>query len=208
MSAKYIIKILTLGDASVGKSSIVLRYSENKFNEAWLSTIGVDSKRKIVKIKGESVKVSIWDTAGQEKFQSIVKQYYNGANGVLLIFDISNKKSFQKIDFWYKDLKQNININDIYVCLVGNKMDLEEIREISKEDAEKYAKENDMQYFEVSAKTGNGIKELFDEATNKVMDKILINEKEEKEEKEDKISTSFLNLDNYKPKIKKKKCYF
>ena len=76
MSAKYIIKILTLGDASVGKSSIVLRYSENKFNEAWLSTIGVDSKRKIVKIKGETVKVSIWDTAGQEKFQNIVKQYY------------------------------------------------------------------------------------------------------------------------------------
>ena len=88
MSEKYIMKILTLGDVSVGKSSIVLRYSDNKFNETWLSTIGVDSKRKIVKIKGETVKVSIWDTAGQEKFQNIVKQYYNGANGVLLIFDI------------------------------------------------------------------------------------------------------------------------
>ena len=203
MSAKYIIKILTLGDASVGKSSIVLRYSENKFNEAWLSTIGVDSKRKIVKIKGESVKVSIWDTAGQEKFQSIVKQYYNGANGVLLIFDITNKKSFDKINFWYKDLKQSVNIDEVFVCLVGNKIDLEDIRVISKEEAEEYAKENNMYYLEVSAKTGEGIKELFDDATNKVMDKILINEKEEVDEK---LRTSFLNPDDFKPNKKKKCC--
>ena len=203
MSAKYIIKILTLGDASVGKSSIVLRYSENKFNEAWLSTIGVDSKRKIVKIKGETVKVSIWDTAGQEKFQNIVKQYYNGANGVLLIFDITNKKSFDKINFWYKDLKQSVNIDEVFVCLVGNKIDLEEIRVISKEEAEEYAKENNMYYLEVSAKTGEGIKELFDDATNKVMDKILINEKEEIDEK---LRTSFLNPDDFKPNKKKKCC--
>ena len=201
MSAKYIIKVLTLGDASVGKSSIVLRYSDNKFNEAWLSTIGVDSKRKIVKIKGETVKVSIWDTAGQEKFQNIVKQYYNGANGVLLIFDITNKKSFDKINFWYKDLKQSVNIDEIFVCLVGNKIDLEENRVISKEEAEEYARENNMQYLEVSAKTGEGIKELFDEATNKVMDKILINEKEDNDEK---LRTSFLNPEDFKPK--KKKC--
>ena len=203
MSAKYIIKILTLGDASVGKSSIVLRYSENKFNEAWLSTIGVDSKRKIVKIKGETVKVSIWDTAGQEKFQNIVKQYYNGANGVLLIFDITNKKSFDKINFWYKDLKQSVNIDEVFVCLVGNKIDLEDIRVISKEEAEEYAKENNMYYLEVSAKTGEGIKELFDDATNKVMDKILINEKEEVDEK---LRTSFLNPDDFKPNKKKKCC--
>ena len=201
MSAKYIIKILTLGDASVGKSSIVLRYSENRFNGAWLSTIGVDSKRKIVKIKGESVKVSIWDTAGQEKFQNIVKQYYNGANGVLLIFDITNKKSFDKINFWYQDLKQSVNIDELFVCLVGNKVDLEEMRVISKEEAEEYAKENNMQYFEVSAKTGEGIKELFDEATSKVVDKIIINEKEENDEK---LRTSFLNPDDFK--TKKKKC--
>ena len=201
MSAKYIIKILTLGDASVGKSSIVLRYSDNKFNESWLSTIGVDSKRKIVKIKGESVKVSIWDTAGQEKFQNIVKQYYNGANGVLLIYDITSQKSFDKINFWYNDLKQNVNIDGLFICLVGNKKDLNEDRIISVEKAQEFAKNNNMKFYEVSAKSGEGIKQLFEEVTSSIMDKIIINN--EKEELEENLRTSFLNKDDFKPQEKK-----
>jgi small GTP-binding protein len=205
MSAKYIIKILTLGDSLVGKSSIVLRFSDNKFNETFLSTIGVDSKRKILKIKGEKVKVSIWDTAGQEKYQNIVKQYYNGANGVLLIYDISNKKSFERIDFWYKDLKKSVNSDEIVVFLVGNKIDLNDKRVVDKEEAEKYSQENNMAYFEVSAKTGEGIKELFDEASEKIMDKIL--EKGQKEDdEEDKARFSFINTDDFKEK--EKKCCF
>ena len=201
MSEKYIMKILTLGDVSVGKSSIVLRYSDNKFNETWLSTIGVDSKRKIVKIKGEKVKVSIWDTAGQEKFQNIVKQYYNGANGVLLIYDITNEKSFRKVDFWYKDLKESVNLDVIHACLVGNKIDLKDNRKIEKEVAQKYADENNLPYYEVSAKSGEGIKKMFEDVTNKIMDKILKNI--ETEEKEEKLKTSFLNRESFAPKEKK-----
>ena len=205
MSAKYIIKILTLGDSLVGKSSIVLRFSDNKFNETFLSTIGVDSKRKILKIKGEKVKVSIWDTAGQEKYQNIVKQYYNGANGVLLIFDIANKKSFERINFWYNDLKKSVNTDEVLICLVGNKLDLNDKREVAKEAAEKFSKENNMLYFEVSAKSGEGIKELFDDATNKIMDKVLkMSQKEEDEE--DKARFSFINTDDFKQK--EKKCCF
>ena len=201
MSEKYIMKILTLGDVSVGKSSIVLRYSDNKFNETWLSTIGVDSKRKIVKIRGEKVKVSIWDTAGQEKFQNIVKQYYNGANGVLLIFDITSEKTFRKVDFWYKDLKENVNLDVMHVCLVGNKIDLNDKRKIEKEFAQKYADENNLPYYEVSAKSGEGIKKMFEDVTNKIMDKILNNI--ETEEKEEKLKTSFLNRESFAPKEKK-----
>ena len=201
MSEKYIMKILTLGDVSVGKSSIVLRYSDNKFNETWLSTIGVDSKRKIVKIKGEKVKVSIWDTAGQEKFQNIVKQYYNGANGVLLIYDITNEKSFRKVDFWYKDLKESVNLDVMHTCLVGNKIDLKDNRKIEKEVAQKYADENNLPYYEVSAKSGEGIKKMFEDVTNKIMDKILKNI--ETEEKEEKLKTSFLNRESFAPKEKK-----
>ena len=200
MSEKYIIKVLTLGDATVGKSSIVIRYSDNKFSETVLSTIGVDSKRKIVKINGEKVRVSIWDTAGQEKFQNIVKQYYKGANGVLLIYDITCKKSFDRVDFWYNDLKNNANIEEILVFLVGNKIDLESNREVKKEVAEKYAKDKNMMYFEVSAKSGDGIKKLFNDVTNCIMDKILkMNEKDDNNE----INPRMSFLDNYRPNEKK-----
>ena len=201
MSEKYIIKILTLGDQSVGKSSIVLRYSDNKFSDTFLSTIGVDSKRKIIKIKGEKVKVSIWDTAGQEKFQNIVKQYYNGANGILLIFDITNKKSFDKIDFWYNDLINRIKKDEIIIYLVGNKVDLEENRQITIEEAEKYANDKNIPYFEVSAKSGDGIKKLFDDITNDIMDKI--SNFNEKEENDDKLRVSFLERESFKPKSNK-----
>lgn len=203
MSEKYIIKILTLGDQSVGKSSIVLRYSDNKFNDTFLSTIGVDSKRKIIKVKGEKVKVSIWDTAGQEKFQNIVKQYYNGANGILLIFDITSKKSFDKIDFWYNDLINKINKDEIIIYLVGNKADLEENRIITIEEAEKYANQRDIPYFEVSAKSGDGIKKLFDDITNDIMDKIIKFNEKEKEDNDLKLRVSFLEKESFKPKSNK-----
>jgi len=201
MSEKYIIKILTLGDQSVGKSSIVIRYSDNKFSDTFLSTIGVDSKRKIIKVKGEKVKVSIWDTAGQEKFQNIVKQYYNGANGILLIFDITNKKSFEKINFWYNDLINKIKKEEIVIYLVGNKVDLEENRQITIEEAEKYANDKNIPYFEVSAKSGDGIKKLFDDITNDIMDKIL--NFNEKEDNDDKLRFSFLERESFKPKTNK-----
>lgn len=200
MTEKYVIKILTLGDATVGKSSIVLRYSDNKFNDTILSTIGVDSKRKIIKVNGEKIKVSIWDTAGQEKFQNIVKQYYNGANGVLLIYDITSKKSFDKIQFWYDDLSKNSNIEELFICLVGNKLDLKKTRVITIEEAKEYAKKLDVPYFEVSAKSGEGIKELFDDIIKKIMDKIKSNDLDEIEEK---IRTSFLEKDNFTQKDKK-----
>ncbi len=108
MSEKYIIKILTLGESTVGKTSIVLRYADDKFldNNA-LSTIGIDFKIKKIIRGGESIKFSIYDTAGQERFQNIIKHYYRGANGILLTYDITKRSSFEKLDFWYKDLKEN-----------------------------------------------------------------------------------------------------
>ena len=205
MAAKYIIKILTLGDTMVGKSSIVLRFSENKFDDNQFATIGIDFKTKYLKIGDSSVKVLIWDTAGQEKFQNIAKQYYKGANGVLLIYDIGNRKSFQRIDFWLKELKENNRIDELFVCLVGNKSDLEDKRVITTEEGESYAKSNDIPFFEVSAKTGKGVIELFNKAIGGAMDKIIITN--EKEEGEDKVRlSSFLEKGDYKDK--KKKCCF
>ena len=201
MSANYILKILTLGDTTVGKSSIVLRYAEDKFNENnALATIGIDFKIKQIYRGGELIKVSIYDTAGQERFQNIIKHYYRGANGVLLTYDITNRSSFEKLAFWLQDLKDNSdNIEDLYICLIGNKIDSEDKREVTTEEANIYAKNNNMPYFEVSAKTGQGIKRLFDDAIKGAMVKML-----NSTEKGDNFRLSFLDKLDFKPK--KRRC--
>ena len=192
-----VIKILTLGDTEVGKTSIVLRYADDKFNDSKISTIGIDFKIKQINKGGESIKVSIYDTAGQERFQRIIKHYYRGANGVLLTFDISNKNSFEKLNYWIQDLKENAdNINDLFICLIGNKIDKEDKREVSIEEANKFAQENNIPYFEVSAKTGEGIKNLFDEVIKGAMIKMLNSEEKEV----DNFRLSFLDKDECKPK--------
>ena len=201
MTAKYIIKILTLGDTLVGKSSIVLRFSDNRFDDNQLATIGIDYKTKYIKVKDASVKVLLWDTAGQEKFRNIARQYYKGANGVLLIYDVCDRKSYERIGFWMDELKQNNEIEQLYIILVGNKIDLEEKRVITREEAEKYAEDNNINYLEVSAKTGEGILDLFNEVTKGTMDKVF-NDQDNNEDKE-KIKTY---LDTNSNRKRKKKC--
>ena len=195
MSEKYIIKILTLGDTTVGKTSIVLRYSDDKFLEdTTLSTIGIDFKIKKINKGGESIKVSIYDTVGQERFQNIIKHYYRGANGILLTYDISNHSSFEKLDFWYNDLKENVgDLNELFICLIGNKIDKENSREVTIEEANNFAKDKNLPYFEVSAKTGQGIKQLFDEVIKGSLTKLLTNT-----EKEDNFRLSFLDKEDFK----------
>ena len=202
MSVNYILKILTLGDTTVGKSSIVVRYADDKFNENnILSTIGIDFKIKQIHRGGELIKVSIYDTAGQERFQNIIKHYYRGANGVLLTYDITNRNSFEKLGFWLQDLKENSdNIEDLYICLIGNKIDSEDKREVTTEEANLYAKNNNMPYFEVSAKTGQGIKKLFDDVIKGAMIKML-----NSAEKEDNFTISFLDKVDIKDINPKKK---
>ena len=104
---------MTLGDTLVGKSSIVLRFSDNRFDDNQLATIGIDYKTKYIKVKDASVKVLLWDTAGQEKFRNIARQYYKGANGVLLIYDVCDRKSYERIGFWMDELKQNNEIEQL-----------------------------------------------------------------------------------------------
>ncbi len=199
MSAKYIIKILTLGDTMVGKSSIVVRFSDNKFDDNIFSTIGIDFKTKFMKMGDSMVKVLIWDTAGQEKFQNIAKNYYKGANGVLLVYDISSKKSFERVEFWLKELKENHKLDELYICLVGNKNDLEDKRKITTDEGMKYAKENNIYFAEVSAKTGKGIGELFDNMVKGTMDKIYADNG--KDEGEDSMQlTHFTKKDKNKEK--------
>ena len=199
MSTNYIIKILTLGATQVGKTSIVLRCSEDKFNYNKIATIGIDFKIKIIKKGNERIKVSIYDTAGQERFQNIVKHYYKGANGVLLIYDITKRDTFKNLDFWIKDLEDNSDIDNLFIYLIGNKNDMENKREVSWVEASNYAKEKKLPYIEVSAKTGNNIQKLFDEVIKGAMTKMLTNENKDNSLNES-IRLSFLEQEERTPK--------
>ena len=195
MSANYIIKLLTLGDSLVGKTSIVLRYSDDKFHQNKISTIGVDFKVKMITKGNEKIKISIYDTAGQERFRNIVKHYYKGANGILLIYDISNRNTFEKLQFWLDDLKENADIDNLFIYLVGNKNDKKEEREVTFEEGNKFAKEKNLPFIEVSAKTGENINQLFDDMIKGTILKIVNFDKKDNN-LSNSINLSFLDKES------------
>ena len=157
----YLFKVLLLGDSDVGKSSLILRYTDDTFNSKLINSIGVDFKMKKKEIDGKIVKVQIWDTAGHERFRSITYSYYRGANAIIIVFDLSDKKSFISITEWLKQIEKHANTN-VFKFLVGNKSDLVEERKVDYEEAKQYADEHELPYIETSAKEGVNITELFD----------------------------------------------
>ena len=159
----YLFKVLLLGDSGVGKSSLILRYTEETFNSKLVNSIGVDFKMKKKEVDGKVIKVQIWDTAGHERFRSITYSYYRGANAIIIVFDLSDKKSFISITEWLKQIEKHANEN-VFKFLVGNKSDLEEGRKVTYEEAKQYADEHELPYIETSAKEGININELFDES--------------------------------------------
>ena len=156
----------------------------------------------MIKKGNEKIKVSIYDTAGQERFKNIVKHYYKGANGVLLIFDITKRDTFEKLDYWLTDLQENSdNLDYLFIYLIGNKNDLEAERKVSTEEANKFAQEKNLSYIEVSAKTGFNIKKLFDETIKRNLEKIITFEKKEMN-LNDSIRLSFLEQEEKTSKNK------
>ena len=154
------IKILLLGDTSVGKTCLLKRYTDDTFQDAYLSTIGFDYKFKMVTLKsGKEVKVQIWDTAGQERFRTIAKSYYRGAHGIILVFDVTNQKTFDNIKMWVNQIKEEAS-SKVCVILVDNKIDSEE-RVVSNEDAAELAKANELKLYEASAKENINVTETF-----------------------------------------------
>ena len=159
----YLFKVLLLGDSDVGKSSLILRYTEETFNSKLVNSIGVDFKMKKKEVDGKVIKVQIWDTAGHERFRSITYSYYRGANAIIIVFDLSDKKSFISITEWLKQIEKHANEN-VFKFLVGNKSDLVEERKVTYEEAKQYADDHELPYIETSAKEGININELFDES--------------------------------------------
>ena len=153
---EYLIKILIVGDSTVGKTNFIKKYVENKFNENYFASTGIDLITTSIKIEGKSFKIQIWDTAGQEKYRAMTKNLFLKTQGIVIIFDISNETSFINLKSWMNDIKEECSA-DIPMILVGNKSDLVDKRVIDKERAMEYAKNENLEYIETSSKTGENI---------------------------------------------------
>ena len=158
---EFVFKILLLGDSEVGKSCFLMRYSDNVFVENNITTIGLDYKLKSVKLdSGKTIKVQLWDTAGQDKYRTIAKNYFKGSHGILLLYDVTKQSSFQNIRDWIQDIREEVSQKAI-IFLIGNKIDLVDKRKISKEKGIELAEEYKLPFFEASAKSGENVDEVF-----------------------------------------------
>nr|XP_057930498.1 ras-related protein Rab-3D-like isoform X2 [Doryrhamphus excisus] len=136
----YMFKLLLIGNSSVGKTSFLFRYTDNSFTSAFVSTVGIDFKVKTIYRNDKRIKLQIWDTAGQERYRTITTAYYRGAMGFLLVYDITSQESFLSVQDWGTQIK-TYSWDNAQVVLVGNKLDLEEDRQVPTEEAERLAKE-------------------------------------------------------------------
>ena len=181
-----IFKIVLIGDTSVGKTNILSKYLTDEFDPESKATVGVEFGTKNFKIENNIVKVQIWDTAGQERYRSITNAYYKGAKGALLVYDITNKKSFDNLDKWISDLKINGD-EKISIVLLGNKSDLESQRVITTEEGKNKAELFKFAFMETSALNGSNIEKAFDELIKEVYkDNHELFEKQAKVEMKDK----------------------
>jgi len=160
-------KLVLLGDAAVGKSSTVERFVKNEFFEYSQPTIGAAFLTQTVHLPDYIVKFEIWDTAGQERYRSLAPMYYRGAAAALVVYDITSHDSFAGAKTWIEELQRQGSA-DIVIGLAGNKVDLESKREVSRMDAQKYASDNNCLFFEISAKTGENVNEIFSQIAQKL----------------------------------------
>ena len=178
---EYLFKILLIGNSNVGKSSLFLRYVDEIWKDNFVPTIGVDFKIKSIKIDNKTIKLQIWDTAGQERFRSLLSSYFKGANGILLLYDITNVNSFKSLSNWLIEIEKNSSKN-VKKILIGNKCDLNDLRKIPINKGKEFADTYNMKFIETSAKNNVNINECFN-----ILGKELINNLDSKSNKKDKI---------------------
>ena len=165
----YLLKYIIIGNSSVGKSNLLLKFAHNKFLDEYQATIGVEFGAKNVEIDNKIFRVQIWDTAGQENFRSITRAYYKNSVCALIVYDINNEDTFDSVQSWIQECKLQTP-KTVTMILVGNKCDLE--CKVDRNKAKEIAEENGMLYFETSAKTGKGVDELFKKSAAKIKDNI------------------------------------
>ena len=163
-------QLLIIGDSFVGKTSILDRYANNRFNSNYLATIGLENFTKDEVINGKTVRIKLWDTAGQEKFQSLTKGFFRNAQGIMVVYDVTKSETYQNIKYWTQSIKTHLGseTDNIAVIIIGNKID-SQVREVNKEEAELYSSELGYRYFETSAKTGQNINSTIEYLVNEVL---------------------------------------
>jgi len=162
------LKLLIIGESGVGKSSLLLRFTDDAFDPDQAATIGVDFKVKTIHVNQDKIKLAIWDTAGQERFRTLTPSYYRGGQGAILVYDVTSRETFTAIENWLAELETYSTNHDIVKMLVGNKCDLED-RVVSKDDGIKLARKHQMMFIESSAKTREGVQCAFEELVEKVI---------------------------------------
>lgn len=167
----YLFKLLLIGDSGVGKTSVLFRFSDDAFNSTFISTIGIDFKIRTIELGDKKIKLQIWDTAGQERFRTITTAYYRGAMGILLVYDITNEKSFENIKTWIKNIEQHASA-DVEKMILGNKCDMEDKRKITKEQGEQLAKEYNVKFMETSAMNRTNVEQAFIEIASDIKNKM------------------------------------
>jgi|EP00944_MAST-04C_sp_MAST-4C-sp1_P012422 Ras-related protein Rab-1A len=155
----FLFKLLLIGDSGVGKSCLLLRFADDTYTESYISTIGVDFKIRTINLDGKTIKLQIWDTAGQERFRTITSSYYRGAQGIIIVYDITDRDSFTNVKQWVAEIERYAN-EKVIKLLVGNKSDLPN-RVVQTEEAEEFAKGMGCEFLETSARTANNVEQAF-----------------------------------------------
>eukprot|EP01118_Nematostelium_gracile_P009173 TRINITY_DN306_c0_g5_i1.p1 TRINITY_DN306_c0_g5~~TRINITY_DN306_c0_g5_i1.p1 ORF type:complete len:238 (-),score=58.41 TRINITY_DN306_c0_g5_i1:55-669(-) len=167
----YLFKLLLIGDSGVGKSCLLLRFADNTYTDSYISTIGVDFKIRTLDIDGKTVKLQIWDTAGQERFRTITSSYYRGAHGIIVVYDVTDKVSFNNVKQWLGEI-------DRYACqsvnklLVGNKADLTEKKVVEYNESKEFADSLGISFLETSAKSAQNVEEAFLTMTRQIKERV------------------------------------
>jgi small GTP-binding protein len=156
----YLFKVVLIGDSGVGKSNLLSRFTRNEFNLESKSTIGVEFATRSIQVEGKTVKAQIWDTAGQERYRAITSEYYRGAVGALLVYDIAKHVTYENVERWLKELRDHADQN-IVIMLVGNKSDLRHLRAVPTDEAKMYAERNQLSFIETSALDSTNVEAAF-----------------------------------------------
>jgi len=171
MSYAYLFKYIIIGDTGVGKSCLLLQFTDKRFQQVHDLTIGVEFGARMITIDNKQIKLQIWDTAGQESFRSITRSYYRGAAGALLVYDITRRETFNHLTSWLDDARTHSNSN-MTIMLIGNKSDLEHRRAVSTEEGQAFATEHGLIFLETSAKTAANVEDAFIGTATKIYQKI------------------------------------
>jgi len=197
-------KVVLVGDSSVGKTNIMSKYLKNEFHEDSKATVGVEFGSKQFTVEGHVIKAQIWDTAGQERYKAITSAYYKGAKGAFVVYDITRKQSFESVDRWVNELRATADKN-LTIILIGNKCDLEDQRQVTKEQGEEKSKNMEVAFMETSALSGENLEKAFEKMINEVFKKCH-EEMAVDVDVEIAGKSEDITLDKNKPKGEKKKC--